>query len=173
MWHGQELKGGLQWKNDLGLYCSLVAWQKHLGCKKMRGQSEATLLTGMCDQKHWYQLRPRSYFINFQLLEWHTIVYSIFSQVFDWLCHLTTFLCHSRRVRYFLASADIRVFGCTCMLATLLLIGLTLFYTPDVFVKHITTFCKQILLLCGSISADAILKLNFEKFKSAIFLTSI
>ena len=25
--------------------------QKHLGCKKVRGQSEATLLTGMCDQK--------------------------------------------------------------------------------------------------------------------------
>ena len=27
------------------------AKQKHLGCKKVRGQSEATLLTGMCDQK--------------------------------------------------------------------------------------------------------------------------
>ena len=25
--------------------------QKHLGCKKVRGQSEATLPTGMCDQK--------------------------------------------------------------------------------------------------------------------------
>ena len=23
----------------------------YMGCKKMRGQSEATLLTGMCDQK--------------------------------------------------------------------------------------------------------------------------
>ena len=30
---------------------SLYAKQKHLGCKKMRGQSEATLQTGMCDQK--------------------------------------------------------------------------------------------------------------------------
>ena len=28
-----------------------VAKQKHLGCKKVRGQSEATLQTGMCDQK--------------------------------------------------------------------------------------------------------------------------
>ena len=26
------------------------AKQKHLGCKKVRGQSEATLQTGMCDQ---------------------------------------------------------------------------------------------------------------------------
>ena len=33
------------------LYCNLYAKQKHLGCKKVRGQSEATLLTGMCDQK--------------------------------------------------------------------------------------------------------------------------
>ena len=29
----------------------LNAKQKHLGCKKVRGQSEATLQTGMCDQK--------------------------------------------------------------------------------------------------------------------------
>ena len=29
----------------------VYAKQKHLGCKKVRGQSEATLLTGMCDQK--------------------------------------------------------------------------------------------------------------------------
>ena len=29
----------------------MYAKQKHLGCKKVRGQSEATLLTGMCDQK--------------------------------------------------------------------------------------------------------------------------
>ena len=27
------------------------AKQKHLGCKKVRGQSEATLQTGRCDQK--------------------------------------------------------------------------------------------------------------------------
>ena len=27
------------------------AKQKHLGCKKVQGQSEAILLTGMCDQK--------------------------------------------------------------------------------------------------------------------------
>ena len=31
--------------------CTYVAKQKHLGCKKVRGQSEATLQTGMCDQK--------------------------------------------------------------------------------------------------------------------------
>ena len=30
--------------------CTLYAKQKHLGCKNVRGQSEATLLTGMCDQ---------------------------------------------------------------------------------------------------------------------------
>ena len=29
----------------------LYAKQKHLGCKKVRGQSEATLQTGRCDQK--------------------------------------------------------------------------------------------------------------------------
>ena len=48
-------------------YIRTVDWvlgtkQKHLGCKKVRGQSEATLLIGMCDQKLWYQLRPRSCF---------------------------------------------------------------------------------------------------------------
>ena len=31
--------------------CRIHAKQKHLGCKKVRGQSEATLQTGMCDQK--------------------------------------------------------------------------------------------------------------------------
>ena len=31
--------------------CLQKAKQKHLGCKKVRGQSEATLLTGICDQK--------------------------------------------------------------------------------------------------------------------------
>ena len=31
--------------------CIYVAKQNHLGCKKVQGQSEATLLTGMCDQK--------------------------------------------------------------------------------------------------------------------------
>ena len=34
----------------------------------------------------------------------------------------------------FLASADIRAFGRTCLLTMLLLIGLALFYTPGVFV---------------------------------------
>ena len=34
----------------------------------------------------------------------------------------------------FLASADIRVFGRTCLFAMLLLIGLAFFYTPGVFV---------------------------------------
>ena len=29
----------------------IYAKQKHLGCKKVRGQSEARLLTGMCNQK--------------------------------------------------------------------------------------------------------------------------
>ena len=51
----------------------------------MRGQSEATLQTGMCDQKtldiSWGQ--EVTYQNYFQLIEWHTIVYSIFSQV--WL----------------------------------------------------------------------------------------
>ena len=37
-------------------------------------------------------------------------------------------------VSNFLASADIRVFGRTCLFAMLLLIGLALFYTPGVFV---------------------------------------
>ena len=32
-------------------YGILNAKQKHLGCKKVRGQSKATLQTGMCDQK--------------------------------------------------------------------------------------------------------------------------
>ena len=31
--------------------CKLNAKQKHLGCKKVRGQSEATFQTGRCDQK--------------------------------------------------------------------------------------------------------------------------
>ena len=38
------------------------------------------------------------------------------------------------KVINFLASADIRVFGCTCLLTMLLLIGLALFYAPRVFV---------------------------------------
>ena len=38
-----------QWYN---ISCvKFYAKQKHLGCKKVRGQSEATLLTGICDQK--------------------------------------------------------------------------------------------------------------------------
>ena len=32
------------------LYSIANAKQKHLGCNKVQGQSEATLLTGMCDQ---------------------------------------------------------------------------------------------------------------------------
>ena len=43
------------------------------------------------------------------------------------------------KVTNFLASADIRVFGRTCLLTMLLLIGLALFYTPGVFVKHYIT----------------------------------
>ena len=39
----------------------------------------------------------------------------------------------------FLASADIKVFGCTCLFAMLLLIGLTHFYILGVFCS---TFCK-------------------------------
>ena len=38
------------------------------------------------------------------------------------------------KVANFLASADIRVFGRTCLLTMLLLIGLALFYTQGVFV---------------------------------------
>ena len=38
-----------------------------------------------------------------------------------------------------------------CMFAMLLLIALVPFYAPGVFVEHIITFCKQILLFCGSI----------------------
>ena len=34
-----------------GLHMCIVAKQKHLGCKKVRGQSEATLQTGRRDQK--------------------------------------------------------------------------------------------------------------------------
>ena len=39
--------------DPLVILVATYAKQKHLGCKKvrMRGQSEATLLTGMCDQK--------------------------------------------------------------------------------------------------------------------------
>ena len=48
----------------LATYVGIYAKQKHLGCKKVRGQSEATLQTGRRDQKVWYQLRPRSYFIK-------------------------------------------------------------------------------------------------------------
>ena len=44
-----------------------------------------------------------------------------------------------------------------CMFAMLLLIGLALFYTPGVFAWYITTFCKQILLLCGSICKQMLL----------------
>ena len=38
------------------------------------------------------------------------------------------------KVTNFLASADIRVFGRTCLFTMLLLVGLALFYTPGVFV---------------------------------------
>ena len=46
------------------LFVSFDAKKKHLGYKKVQGQSEATLQTGRCDQKVWYELRPRSYFIK-------------------------------------------------------------------------------------------------------------
>ena len=36
---------------DIVAVLSLYAKQKHLGCKKVRGQSEATLQTGRRDQK--------------------------------------------------------------------------------------------------------------------------
>ena len=35
----------------LATYVYTYAKQKHLGCKKVRGQSEAILQTGRCDQK--------------------------------------------------------------------------------------------------------------------------
>ena len=38
------------------------------------------------------------------------------------------------KVANFLASADIKAFGCTCLFAMLLLIGLVIFYTQGVFV---------------------------------------
>ena len=41
------------------------------------------------------------------------------------------------KVTNFLASADIRVFGRTCLLTMLLLIGFALFYTPGVLHKYI------------------------------------
>ena len=39
-----------------------------------------------------------------------------------------------KKIFGFLASADIKVFGCTYLFTMLLLIGLTLFYTQGVFV---------------------------------------
>ena len=72
---------------------------------------------------------------------------------YDWLCHLATFYNRYEKrwpsdkanvlfkelkifdkVRNFLASADIKPFGCACLFAVLLLIGLALFYTLSVFV---------------------------------------
>ena len=64
--------------NPLKIFQSLLSVvyiyvkQKHLGCKKVRGQSEATLLTGMCDQKLWYQLRPRNYLPKLFSTNWMT-----------------------------------------------------------------------------------------------------
>ena len=43
-----------------------------LGVKKVQGQSEAALQIGMCDQKLWYQLRPRSYLSKIFLTTWMT-----------------------------------------------------------------------------------------------------
>ena len=43
--------GTLEPNNSQLLLVILYAKQKHLECKKVQGQSEATLLTGMCDQK--------------------------------------------------------------------------------------------------------------------------
>ena len=42
----------------------------------------------------------------------------------------------------FLASTDIKAFGHTYLFAMLLLIGLALFYTQGVFIRHITTFLE-------------------------------
>ena len=38
-------------ENQIATYIYRYAKQKHLGCKKVRGQSEATLQTGRRDQK--------------------------------------------------------------------------------------------------------------------------
>ena len=35
----------------MSIYVHMHAKQKHPGCKKVRGQSEAALQIGMCDQK--------------------------------------------------------------------------------------------------------------------------
>ena len=112
---------------------------------------------------------------------------------YDWLCHLATFynslcvkkggqvtkpiilvkicyniVCHSRSYKYlikynFLASADIKSFGCACLFAMLLLIGPAL-CTPQVFLFNISLLYRSIYVCRCS------LKLSFEKFKPTTFL---
>ena len=47
------------------------------------------------------------------------------------------------------------------------------FFTPRVFLFSISLLFENVSLLCGSIIADATLKLSFEKLKPAILLTSL
>ena len=67
----------------------LNAKQKHMGCKKVRGQSEAALqqvsVTKTFDISWGQEVTLSKMFL---LLEW----FIIFSQVYDWLCHLATFI---------------------------------------------------------------------------------
>ena len=117
----------------------------------------------LCPKLCWHnRCKPNwgqevTYQKSFQLLEWHTIIYSIFSSV--WLVlslgHLyctkiilkmakwqslwkyaITYCMSFKEFKYFersfLASADIKVFSLPA--AILLLIGLALFYTQGVFV---------------------------------------
>ena len=132
----------LSWDSHQGLHILC-----YLGCKKVWGQSEATLQTGKRDHKVWYQMKPRTSWMT------HNII--AYFHKYDWLCHLATFIgtkkvakwqsqsyyvafvkiCYNieelkyfYKVANFLASADIKLF------AMLLLNGLTHFYTPSVFV---------------------------------------
>ena len=41
----------IMYYDNTGYVRIMYAKQKHLGCKKVRGQSEAALQIGMCDQK--------------------------------------------------------------------------------------------------------------------------
>ena len=73
----------------------------------------------------------------------------------------------------FLASADIKAFGRTCLFAMLLLIGLALFYSllsiSLLFVsKYYTILWKHI----ATYKADANLKLKFEKLKPTFILNT-
>ena len=42
--------------------CKCNAKQKHLGCKKLRAQSEAAIINGYtCDQNVWYLAKAKNY----------------------------------------------------------------------------------------------------------------